>query len=301
MDAVNKTKADIYVAQSIGQLGNRLVQFAHLIAFSEKTGCRIYNPSFYLYSKYFKGTSGSLCCKYPRTNSQNSSSLTQKMIYYLLRVIGGLGLPKIFSNFEYLDIHWTAGDYDLGNPHFLEIVRKKRGVFLLGSYKHRFFQGFAETGDQIRDFFRLVPEIEDRVERHMLNVRKSVDIVVGLHIRQGDNFTDPGRCDAFSSQEYAFLAEEAQNLFGEQNVAFLICSNAKQNPDFFKNLNVFHGPGDFVEDMYSLAKCDYLIGPGESSFSEWASFIGGKPRYAVKNPLKKMELSDFKIVKVVGK
>jgi hypothetical protein len=34
--------------------------------------------------------------------------------------------------------------------------------------------------------------------------------------------------------------------------------------------------GSAVEDLYSLARCDYLLGP-PSTFSLWASFYGNVP------------------------
>lgn len=48
-----------------------------------------------------------------------------------------------------------------------------------------------------------------------------------------------------------------------------------------------------IEDMYSLAECDYIIGP-PSTYTMWASFYGEVPLYMVDNPSLKPVLSDFK-------
>ena len=61
--------ATIIVPQSIGQIGNRLEQFSHLIAFAKETGCRIVNPSFSLYSEFFECTHDDLLCRYPAIHS----------------------------------------------------------------------------------------------------------------------------------------------------------------------------------------------------------------------------------------
>jgi hypothetical protein len=62
------------------------------------------------------------------------------------------------------------------------------------------------------------------------------------------------------------------------------------------------GPGHFIEDLYALASCDYIIGP-PSTFSQWASFYGNVPRYMVNYkaeqfygvPSHEPRLGDFRI------
>ena len=38
------------------------------------------------------------------------------------------------------------------------------------------------------------------------------------------------------------------------------------------------GPGTEIGDLYSLAACDYIIGP-PSTYTQWASFYGQVPRF----------------------
>ena len=82
-------------------------------------------------------------------------------------------------------------------------------------------------------------------------------------------------------------------LFPQQRVVFLVCSNQKQDEKLFDGLKVFRGPGPFIEDMYILAECDYIVGAGQSSFTRWASLMGQKPLYPLLQPDRTISLADF--------
>jgi hypothetical protein len=56
------------------------------------------------------------------------------------------------------------------------------------------------------------------------------------------------------------------------------------------------GTGHLIEDLYSLAQCDFLAGP-PSTFTLWASFYGKVPLYMAKDIHKVPSLSDFQIAK----
>ena len=65
-------------------------------------------------------------------------------------------------------------------------------------------------------------------------------------------------------------------------MAFLICSDEPQHGGDFARMNVHFGTGHAIEDLYALARCDYLIGP-PSTFSAWASFYGKVPLYFIED------------------
>ena len=68
-----------------------------------------------------------------------------------------------------------------------------------------------------------------------------------------------------------------------------------QYKDDFSDINIANlNKSKPVEDMYSLSKCDYIIGP-YSSFSAWASFYGEVP-YCMLERRKEISLSDFSVV-----
>jgi hypothetical protein len=64
--------------------------------------------------------------------------------------------------------------------------------------------------------------------------------------------------------------------FPDRKVSFFVCSDEPRNAGEFPGLSVELGAGPPVADLYTLAKCDYILGP-VSTFSQWASFYGAKP------------------------
>lgn len=289
----------IVVPQSIGQIGNRLEQFSHLIALQAETGCRIVNPSFSIYSEFFEGTCDDALCRYPAIHSGHSNRLTQRLLYWLIRLAMSARLLSFVSKSVWIDIHWSAPAYDLGNPNFRRFIKDYRWIFLTGHWKHRHWSAYQQSIPLIRKHFRLVPNLRAQVERHIARVREACDVLIGLHVRQGDNFTDPVRRDAFSSEEHARVAKHIAKLFPKRRLAFLLCTNKPQPLELYSGLKVFDGPGDFILDMYSLAECDYIAGAGQSSFSGWASLMGQKPRYRLFDPNKPLTLDDFSICRGV--
>ena len=123
-------------------------------------------------------------------------------------------------------------------------------------------------------------------------VRKESDIVVGVHIRHGDyiNFMQ-GRY-FYTVDEYLAVMSKVKKLFINKKVAFLVCSNAKQQHRKFEKFNCFFGSDHIVEDLYSFAKCDYIIGP-PSTYTLWASFYGNVPLYRITDITKAPTLDNF--------
>ena len=77
-----------------------------------------------------------------------------------------------------------------------------------------------------------------------------------------------------------------------KSVSFLLCSNEPVQAENFKEFLIHDGPGDMISDLYSLAACDYVIGP-PSTYSMWASFYGGKPLLHIRKEKQEMDLSSF--------
>lgn len=291
--------ASIVVVQSIGQVGNRLEQFSHLLALHAQMGCTIINPAFWLYSEFFEGTWDDPLCRYPACHTGRPQKVAQRLWFYTLRLAMEAQLLRAVPGGEWISHHWTAGPYDLGNPHFQWYARNRRWIFLSGAWKHRHWSAYEPAIPLTQRHFRLVPALHRKIADHLAPLRTQCDVLVGLHVRQGDNFTDPIRRDAFPSEAYARVARQIPALFPGRRVAFLLCTNKPQPRELYEGLVIFDGPGEFILDMYALAECDYIIGAGQSSFNGWASLIGQKPRYRLFDPAKPISLDDFQVCRGV--
>jgi Glycosyl transferase family 11 len=289
----------IVVAQSIGQVGNRLIQFSHLIAFSRDHNVPIANPAFSLYAEFFEHTQHSLFCSYPSSSRAWVGKPLQRFLYYVIRVASAGRILKLLPRSIWVEQHWTGGEYDLSNPQFVEFARTKDFVFLTGSWMHRYRRNPQAHLNTVREYFQLRQDLRDKIAQYFMQVRQAADIVVGTHIRQGDNASDPVRRDAFSTAQYALVMQRTAALFPGKKVVFVVCSDRTQSQSAFAGLTIFRGPGSFIEDMYVLAECDYIMGAGQSSFSLWASLMGQKPRYALLDPEKEINLSDFQVCREI--
>ena len=148
----------------------------------------------------------------------------------------------------------------------------------------------------MRSFFRVSEERNSKIKSHLKSLRDSSDVLVGVHLRQGDVFSDPVRRDALDQSYYAQKLAEFLVIFPEKTVSFLICSNAPITKALFSTFNYKIGLGDFLDDLYSLSECNYLLGAGQSSFSLWASKIGNVPRAALfRGRASGLNLNDFQL------
>jgi hypothetical protein len=99
---------------------------------------------------------------------------------------------------------------------------------------------------------------------------------VGVHIRKGDYANFKNGIYFFTNETYLEKMKTIVDLFKDKKVGFLLCSNEAVDLSAFQGLTTFNSSGQFIEDIYSLAQCDCIIGP-PSTFSKWACFYGQVP------------------------
>jgi hypothetical protein len=166
-------------------------------------------------------------------------------------------------------------EYFLGNPEFRRLVRKRKLLFVLG-WEFRDRACLFRHQDAVRDFFRPNDEHVENIDKLITTARTGVDVLVGIHIRQGDFATYQGGEFFYSIPQYYEIMQRLDKLFSQRRVRFLVCSMEPVHASSFPHLRVLCGTGHPIEDMYALARCDYLAGP-PSTFSAWASFHGKVP------------------------
>lgn len=287
----------IIVSQKMGLLGNMLEQYAHLIAFNKEHGVTISQMGFSDYAALFSAPSQDLFCRYPCGRTAFTGMLFRRAVFKLLLLFGRLNLLRFIPGAAVVTMDWKGGAFDLSDPAFIALAKSKKLVFLRGGWQHRYWTAYEKHIGTIRDFFKIA-------EPHSSNVRALADKVcsaggdvsIGVHLRQGDLRFDPVRKDFFTTAQYISVMRKAVSLFPGKKVTFLICSDVPQNPADFAEFTVFYGTGNLVEDMYSLAECDYIIGTRVTSFSGWASLMGNKPMYRLVDADADFSLADFTVL-----
>src|SRR6185312_2200095 len=120
--------------------------------------------------------------------------------------------------------------------------------------------------------------------------------IVGVHIRKGDYSTFNEGKWFYSNSDYSTFMKNLLKLqlFKEKKIGFLLCSDEKINEADFIGFNVIKSTGHFIEDLYALSCCDFIMGP-TSTYSGWASFYGKKPLLHITEKEMKFNKMDFKV------
>ena len=270
----------IIIADKPGQLCNQIIVHANLYLFCKNHRLRLYNPSFHRYKHYFVSM------------SETSGSA---LPYFLINLIARI-LRRLNVSFDFISV--SSIGYE--NKVELDVVNHSSPLFskfcFVMGWKYRGNKLLSTHKADILDLFSPMPEYQLQVKSFFLEKVPSSDVKIGLHIRRGDYERFEGGRYFYGLEIYAKLIRQVEALFIGKRVIFIVCSNdrefVKELADQFNNLIL--GPGLEITDLYSLSKCDYLLGP-PSTYTMWASFYGNVPLYMVHDPDRFFGLNDFKI------
>ncbi len=277
----------IIIVGKTGQTANRLFLFAHLIAFALEHHLTVSNLAFDEYSSYFEGTRRDVFSRFPARASFPPPTKVRRQLLYkiVLRLLTLYQKSRLPLPFAVL-LHITEADScELASPRFQDALHG-HPLLLLSGWRFRDLTLFDKHAEQIRRFFQPVSPHMENVDALIRSCRAGADVLIGVHIRRGDYKEFLGGRYFYAHQDYAGLMRRAEALFPGQRVRFLLCSNEPVPAEFFQDFDYRLSTNHLVEDMYSLAGCDYLLGP-ESTYTMWASFYGQVPLYqvyALENP-----------------
>ncbi|WP_424094705.1 alpha-1,2-fucosyltransferase [Moorena producens] len=289
------------IVRKTGQLGNRMMLFANFMAFAMEYNFKVINPAFDEYAVFFEGTHNDFFCRYPAQKSVlKGNSLKLKRNFHRVVYHSSRYLVKDYTDFNFSNINILR---DTGvhkavifNDKLANCLSTNKLVFIHGYWFRNpvLFLKYAET---IRKFFTPIQQHTQTIHQLVSNLKQTCDILVGVHIRQGDYKKLLGAKYLYTTDDYVSLMKKTEALFNGKKVKFLICSNVPQDRDKFSKLDFAFANNHIVEDMYSLAQCDYIIGP-PSTYNMWAAFYGRVPLYWIEDPHADISLDSFKIYDV---
>ncbi len=292
------------IAGRCGRLANRLVLFANFIALAEEQGHRVMNPTFHSYARKFEATRRDIFCQYPIDGCRSildrapgvASAIRGTRIFFRLARAASL-LNERFPVFggALLTLRESPGQAitALDGPEVQAKIREAK-IILVNGWNFRVPELVRRHAEKIKFYFRPIAELELAAEQAAARLRKSADVVVGVHIRHGDYRTLGAAKWFFPISRYAQWMEELAAQFRASKVSFLICSDEPRHSDEFPGLSVGCGAGSSVGDLYALSKCDYIFGP-VSTFSQWASFYGSKPLLHLNDSNHRVEREKFTV------
>lgn len=292
----------VILVKRTGQLGNRLFLFAHFISNAAEYGYELCNPSFGAYAPFFEATASGEFDGLPVSLHPFGKQRAQ-----FDKVFGLLQHPRAFrllssaarlvpSNQLTLVHSADEGDtcFDLNQPEYLAQARSSN-IVLAHGWLFRDKRHFVGQAPRLRQLFAPIAPHRHAVAALLEKIRQTADIVVGVHLRRGDYANFAGGAFYYTNATYARAMRQLRDqLPAHQRVAFLLCSNEEVDPADFAGLTVHRPTGHFVEDLYALAGCDYILGP-PSSYSLWASFYGQVPLLHLHNAQQPVALSEFEV------
>jgi hypothetical protein len=286
----------IIISNKSGQLANRLFVYSHLMAFSLEHSLALYNPSFDEYAEFFEGSKRGLLIRNGKIQHFfDRCSFIRNFMFRVFRKLSRI-LPAIPIIKKYSHLIKLKNDeelFSLDSSENIELLNSVSVTFLSG-WLFRCRNIRIEHAEFIRNYFKPVAEHIENIEKTIRPIRNKFKTIIGIHIRRGDYKIFQNGVYYYELEQYQTVMNNIATVFGRNETAFLICSNETFDLNTFKDLNVFKGPGHFVEDLYSLAECDLIAGP-PSTFTMWASFYGQKPLYMIEDPDKEIIKGAFKI------
>lgn len=290
----------LIICNKYGQLANRLIQFSHIIANAHENNYQIINIAFEEYADYFLHTSDFFFPRYPPLKSQWKNifpRFIKKNIYLIFDLIFQFSCNLGFKKSKYHEIiSLTDGsEYDLDNQYFQKILKNKM-VFLIIKGWRFYDYGYLECNKiKIKNYFGLNLKYQKIHAQFIQKCRFDNKLLIGVHIRRKDYKEFRNGKYYYDDDVYIEKMHSIINLFPNQKIRFLICSDESVNKEKFAGFCVTFGLNHELIDLYSFASCDYLIGP-PSTYTIWASFYGNVPLCTISNHDKQISRQDFRIV-----
>jgi len=288
----------IIVGSQTGQLCNNLFVFAHLLANAMEHNYVICNPAFCRYAHHFKATKYSLTSAYPQSKFRfKYPFMLRKKLYRIINKLSRYGNVNTYSIIpvKTLDISQThdavGSNYDLENAVFIKL-RHETPILIISGWLFRDHDSLGKHGDKVRHFFEPLNQYGEAVREIVRVARVDCDVLVGVHIRQGDYRDYSNGRYYYDTSEYVAIMRKVMGLWGDRRVKYLICSDQIHDETCFDDVPHTMGSHEVIEDLYAFAKCDYLIGP-PSTFTQWASFYGKVPLCIIDHPQKILSIDQF--------
>jgi hypothetical protein len=286
-----------------GRLGNRLTLFANVIGFAAEHGHRVVNVAFHSYAHLFENTRRDLYCRYPVARRRSFFDVIPgvapairktRILYHCVHQASKLNhrLPILGQSvFTLREV--SSQTISLDAPEVQSRMADARVVFVHG-WRIRAPESVRRQANLIREYFRPVAGLEQAGYQPVERLRQKADVVVGVHVRLGDNWKWHGGKYYFPVSQYVTWMHELAGQFPGRKVSFLVCSDEPRNEAEFPGLSVGLGPGSVVGDLYALARCDYILGP-PSTYTQWASFYGNHPMLSLDSGDQRIDRDKFQV------
>lgn len=282
-----------------GQLANRLFHASSFIVNAQEHHYSLRHSFFDDYYPFFSESLNENKTQLRCWGKKSSFvvRLRQRMLTLLTKVLLKLKIRKLpfFEIIENSSYEQGAPSFDLNDKAYLQKAKSK--IVFISGWLFRDSINFEKHKDLLINLWRPNTNFQNNIGAYYKKYKQDHDVLIGVHMRGGDYKKFEGGKWYYTPEEYYQKIKEVADLkiVEGKKPAFVICSNEKVSIAGTEKFSVYNESRHFIEDLYLLSKCDYIIGP-PSTFSMWASFYGAVPLYAINNIKTPIELTSFKVV-----
>jgi hypothetical protein len=280
-----------------GQLGNRMLLFAHFMANSLEYGYDLYNPEFNEYVAFFEGSSRNTLpnIRVSRWGNRRIDKLMSLLLRgwtdITYRITTSNQFYKLYRIFKTHDRQQR--NFDLNEAGFIQDARGSKTIVQGWLFRdHRHIEKFHP---EICAYFKPILHYQNQVDAVIRQAREAGNRLIGVHIRRGDYVRYANGQYYFSDEVYAekIAQLDKRHTRDGKKCVFILCSNDEVNLDLFpKNSTIMSDKRHFITDMYVLAACDAILGP-PSTFSIWASYYGRVPLMQLEHRDQQVEIGPY--------
>lgn len=174
-------------------------------------------------------------------------------------------------------------------------IGDSRTLWIKG-WLYRDYDGMRVHKQVIREFFAPLPDLALKVSHFVTRIRRDNCVLVGVHLRRGDyRKWDNGKY-FYDDAMFASIMRQVAMVLPHRPMRFLLVSNEPIKLEAFADFDFVEGLGDSIGDLYSLAACDYIVGP-PSTYSIWASWYGEVPFCHIEDLTAAVNLGDFRVAR----
>ena len=256
-----------------GRLGNVLFQYAAMKSVAHRIGGRVVFPTG-IADRVHHGQTCLLTRAFVLNGSESESDGASSVRMVEENCDGGFYDADFFNK---IDAHCMNG------------VNVNHGVNIYGQFESELY--FANVREEVQQGLRLKPYYRDYARGVLDKIRNGDDdrIIVGVHIRRGDDVTINQAYHTSYGYNMEFLRNAIARLLADlqhTNICFLIFSGGSREPgnengediEWCKQLiygpNVVYSEGrDTIHDFAVMSHCDHLILNSSSSIGWWAGYL----------------------------
>lgn len=290
----------VVIVSKEGQLANRIWHASSFLVNAQEHNYKVKHLFFDDYYEFFSESldKNNTPVRFLGKRKTWLVSSVQKLTTFCVKLFFKLRLTKLpfLEIIKYEGYEQGAIPFNLNDRKYLNKIKSKKLVLVSG-WKFRDPVNQKKYRELLLVTWAPNKIFREKIEEYYKRYKKDHDVLVGVHIRGGDYKKYEGGKWYYTPEQYYGKIKEMASLsaFNGKRLVFVICTNEMNiSLSGTKDFSVFNEERHFIEDLYLLAKCDYIMGP-PSTFSIWASFYGNVPLNMIQSASQRIEYSDFKL------